>query len=175
MYAGTVPTLAGDRSGGEEEMGPVRGVHPRRGGDHPLLHEQIKEPPGKFRGALAVEAVKALALNGSSPALLLVDQIARKFKYRQVKKGAADALAGAAARLGISREELEDRIVPDLGFDERMERTFDYGSRRFTVRLTLSLEAEVYGEDGKRLKNLPSPENRMIRRRRMRPIMRSKR
>ncbi len=123
----------------------------------PLLHEQIKELPGKFRGALAVEAVKALALNGSSPALLLVDQIARKFKYRQVKKGAADALAGAAAQLGISREELEDRIVPDLGFDERMERTFDYGSRRFTVRLTLSLEAEVYGEDGKRLKNLPSP------------------
>ena len=66
-----------------------------------------------------------------------MDQIARKFKYRRVKKGAADALAGAAAQLGISREELEDRIVPDLGFDERMERTFDYGSRRFTVRLTL--------------------------------------
>ncbi len=124
----------------------------------PLLHQQIKELPGKFRGALAVEAVKALTLNGTSAALLVVDQISRKFKYRQVKKGAADALAGAALQLGISREDLEDRIVPDLGFDERMEQKFDYGSRSFTVRLTLSLEAEVYDADGKRLKNLPSPK-----------------
>ncbi len=48
--------------------------------------------------------------------------------------------------------------MPDLGFDERMEQKFDYGSRSFTVRLTLSLEAEVYDADGKRLKNLPSPK-----------------
>ena len=80
----------------------------------PLLYRLIKELPAKSRGAMAVEAVRALTLNGTSEALLLVDQISRKFKYRQVKKGAQEALANAAAELGISREELEDRIIPCL-------------------------------------------------------------
>lgn len=123
----------------------------------PLLQRQIKEWPAHARGAIAVEAVRALALNGSSTALLLVDQLSRKCKYRQVKKGAQEALAYAAAELGISQEELEDRIVPDLGFDAQMEQHFDYGARSFVVRLNTALELEVYGKDGKRLKNLPSP------------------
>lgn len=123
----------------------------------PILHEQIKEWPKAARGAMAAEAVRALSVNGSSTALLLVDQIARKFKFRQVKTAAADALAYAAGQLGITREELEDRIVPNLGFDEKMELSFDYGSRSFKVILSPALELEIYDENEKRLKNLPSP------------------
>ncbi len=123
----------------------------------PLLHQQIKELPARSRGAMAVEAVRALSLNGSSEALLLVDQISRKCKYRQVKKAAAEALEYAAGELGISRDELEDRIVPDLGFDSRAEQIFDYGKRSFTIRLMPSLELEVYTDQGKRLKNMPAP------------------
>ena len=78
---------------------------------------------------MAAEAVKALALNGSTAALLQVDQISRKFKFRQVKAAAGDALSFAAQQLGLSRDELEDRIVPNLGFDERMEQVIDYGAR----------------------------------------------
>ena len=66
----------------------------------------------------------------------------------------------AASQLGITKEELEDRIVPDLGFDERMEQTVDYGTRSFRVVLTSTLELEVYDENGKRLKNLPAPGKR---------------
>lgn len=123
----------------------------------PLLYQQIKEFPANSRGAMAAEAVRALALNGSSTALLLVDQISRKFKYRQVKKAAKEALEYAAKELGISKEELEDRIVPDLGFDARSEQHFDYGTRSFTARLMPSMELEIYNEQGKRLKNLPAP------------------
>lgn len=123
----------------------------------PVLHAQIQEWPKASRGAMAAEAVKALALNGSSTALLLVDQISRKFKFRQVKTAASEALSYAAEQLGITKAELEDRIVPDLGFNEQMEQTVDYGTRRFQVRLTAALELEVYDENGKRLKNLPSP------------------
>lgn len=126
----------------------------------PVLHAQIQEWPAASRGAMAAEAVKALALNGSATALLLVDQISRKFKFRQVKNAAGEALSYAARELGISRDELEDRIVPDLGFDERMERSFDYGSRRFKVILTPTLELQVYDEEGKKLKNLPAPGKR---------------
>ena len=123
----------------------------------PLFHRQIQEWPQHSRGALAAEAVKALALNGSSEALLLVDQISRKFKFRQVKTAAAQALDYAATALGISRAELEDRIVPTLGFDENLERTFDYGSRSFRVYLTPALELEIFDGEDKRLKNMPSP------------------
>lgn len=123
----------------------------------PALHAQIQEWPKASRGAMAAEAVKALALNGSSTALLMVDQIARKFKFRQVKAAAGEALSYAAEQLGITREELEDRIVPNLGFDERMERTFDYGTRSFQVLLTSALELQVYDETGKKLKSLPAP------------------
>ncbi len=129
------------------------------GGDAmvPVLYAQIQEWAKGTRGAMAAEAVRALALNGSSTALLQVDQIARKFRFRQVKAAAAAALSFAAEQLGITREELEDRIVPDLGFDERMEQVFDYGRRKFRVILTPALTLEVYDEKGKKLKNLPAP------------------
>lgn len=48
-------------------------------------------------------------------------------------------------------------MVPDLGFDEHMERHFDYGNRSFTVTLTPALEVEIYDGTGKRLKNMPAP------------------
>ncbi len=123
----------------------------------PVLYEQIKEWSEHSRGAIASDAVRALALNGSSEALLLLDQMSRKFKFRQIKNAAGEALSNAASELGISREELEDNLVTDMGFDGQMERTFDYGPRKFIVRLNQSLELEVYDENGKRFKNLPSP------------------
>ncbi len=126
----------------------------------PILYHQIQEWPQASRGALAAEAVKALALNGTAEALLLVDQIARKFKFRQVKNAAGTALSYAAEQLHISREELEDRIVPNLGFDEKMEQVFDYGARSFRVYLSPSLELEVFDGSGKKLKSLPAPGKR---------------
>lgn len=121
------------------------------------LHHQIQEWPQHARGAIAADAVQALALNPQPQALLLVDNIARKFKFKQVKAAAGKALEYAAEQLGLTREELEDKIVPNLGFDENMERHFDYGERSFTVTITPALEIEVFGEDGKKLKNLPAP------------------
>lgn len=123
----------------------------------PLFYRQIQDWPQHARGALAAEAVKALALNGSAEALLLVDQISRKFKFRQVKTAAAQALDYAASSLGLSRAELEDRIVPTLGFDENLRRTFDYGDRSFSVYLTPALELEIFDGEEKRLKNMPAP------------------
>ena len=122
----------------------------------PRLQHQINEWAAASRGAIAAEAVKALSLNDSPTALLIVDGIARKYKFKQVKKAAQDALQFAAAQLNLTVEELADRIVPDLGFDERMERHFDYGNRQFTVRISPSLEIEVTNDAGKKLKTLPA-------------------
>lgn len=122
-----------------------------------VFHSHIKEWPEASRGALAAEAVKALAITGSPKALLLVDSIAQKFKYRQVKVAAETALKEAASELGISKEELSDRVVPTLGFDSTMSQNIDYGSRHFKVYLGSSLELEIFDEGGKRLKTLPTP------------------
>ena len=135
------------------------------------LYRQIKEWPQKGRGAIACEAVKALSLSPLPQALLIVDGIARKFKFKQVRAAAGEALSFAASQLGITREELADRIVPDLGFDGNMERLFDYGERKFVVTITTALEIEIFeGVEadksphnltrGKKLKNLPAPGKR---------------
>ncbi len=117
----------------------------------------IKEWAENMRGAIAAEAVKAIALNGSPLALMTVDNLAHKFKQKQVKKAAAEAMDTAAEALGITADELGDKIVPDLGFDENMQRIFDYGTRKFKVYLTPALELEVYDETDKKLKTMPSP------------------
>jgi len=122
-----------------------------------LALKYIKEWAEASRGAIAAEAVRALAMNGGSSALMAVDNMAHKFKQRQVKNAAIEAMSKAAEELGITTEELGDKIVPDLEFDENMERVFDYGTRKFKVYLTPSLEVEVFDESNKKLKNMPAP------------------
>lgn len=123
----------------------------------PRLQHAINDWPQHARGAIACEAVTALTLSSDPAALLVVDSIFRKFKFRQVKAAAAAALKNAANELGITEEELADRIVPDLGFTADGSRIFDYGPRRFTVRLTPTLELSITNDAGKVVKNLPSP------------------
>lgn len=129
------------------------------GGDEAIncLTDYIKEWSKQslnMRVALAVKAVNAVALNGSSYALMTVDNISRKYKSRAVRAAAVDALANAAKQLGLTTQELADKIVPDMGFDEKMCRTFDFGSRKFSVYLTPQLDIEIF-EGEKKLKNLP--------------------
>lgn len=122
-----------------------------------LIHN-IEDWPKISRGAIAAEAVMALALNPSPAALLKVDNYARKFKFKQVKTAAGKAMDFAAEQLGVTRDVLEDKIVPNLGFDENMERVFDYGTRKFIVTLDTELNLQVRdAESGKKYKNIPAP------------------
>lgn len=122
--------------------------------------KNIKMWAENMRGAIAAEAVKALAMQGSSYALMSVDNMAHKFKQKQVRNAAVLALENVAEQLGITADELGDRIVPDLGFNENMERIFDYGTRKFKVYLTPNLEIEVFDEKDKKLKNIPAPSKK---------------
>ncbi len=123
----------------------------------PKLIHAINDWPKNARGAMACNAVAALSVSPDPAALVAVDSISRKFKFRQVKAAAAAALESAAQALGITAEELADRIVPTLDFAPDGSRVFDYGPRKFTVRLTPSLELAVTTEAGKTVKSMPSP------------------
>ena len=100
-----------------------------------------------MRTSIAGDAVRALAMSGNDEALVIVDNISRKFKGKSVRNSAINAMASAADGLGITAEELADRIVPDLGFDENLCRVFDYGKRQFNVYIRPSLELEIYQGD----------------------------
>lgn len=129
-------------------------------GGHKIMEnllQYIEQWTQNARGAIAAEAVRAIALNGSSEALVLVDNIAQKFKHKQVKNAAIKALCNAAEELGITSDELADKVVPTLGFNEKMERIFDYGPRKFKVYLTPALELEIFDEENKKRKSMPAP------------------
>ncbi len=131
------------------------------GGDAmvPVLRHQIDDWVKHARGALASRVVWALPLIGTDLALSTLNDIANRVKHKQVKAAATQAFANAAQMLGITQESLQDRVAPRLGLDERGERTFDYGTRQFIVRLAPDLSLSVRDATGKaiKLQSVPAP------------------
>lgn len=122
-----------------------------------LLKKQIDEWALGTRGAIAAAAVQAMALSLSRLALMTINSMAFKYKHKQVRNAAKAALSLAAKARGITEEELEDQLVPNLGFNTRGEKTIDYGSRTFTAYLTPDLKIELKTGEGKPIKSLPKP------------------
>lgn len=122
-----------------------------------LLKKQIDEWALGIRGAIAASAVQALALSPSHLALMAINSMAFKYKHKQVRNAAKEALRLAAKTRGMTEEELEDQLIPDLGFNKRGEKKIDYGSRTFTAYLTPGLKVELKTMEGKQIKSLPKP------------------
>ena len=112
------------------------------------LKKQIDEWALGMRGAIAAAAVQALALSPSHIGLMSIHAMSFKYKHKQVRNAAKEALNLAAKTRGITEEELEDQLVPHLGFNKRGEKTIDYGSRTFTAYLTPNLKIELKTEEG---------------------------
>ena len=121
------------------------------------LCESIEPWADAFRGALACDVMDALALGGDFNALAVLDDLSRKAKFPQIRRGAAAALENAARERGVTVEELGDRLVPDLGFSADGTRAFDYGRRRFIVRMDGQRTLSVTNEAGRPLKRFPAP------------------
>ncbi|WP_433330312.1 DUF4132 domain-containing protein [Spirillospora sp. CA-294931] len=117
----------------------------------------IKAWPGEGHHAMAVKGLDVLAAIGGEVALTELDGISRKAKFKALKARAQEKLAEVADRLGLSTEQLADRLVPDLGLDAGGGLVLDYGPRRFTVGFDEHLRPFVADEDGTRRKTLPKP------------------
>ncbi|RPK31493.1 DUF4132 domain-containing protein [Paenibacillus xylanexedens] len=123
-----------------------------------ILAPQIKEWTENSRGAIAADAVKVLAYLKDPSALMAIDKIKRGVKNRQVKGAAEEALQLAADNMGLTSEQLEDRLVTTLGFDEKGTMQLSYGERSFLVKVNGDLQVVVLNEDtGKSVKSLPAP------------------
>jgi hypothetical protein len=105
--------------------------------------------------------LETLARLGSDVALMQLDAIARKNRIASVRQAAAEKLAQAAAERGLRGDELEDRLAPDLGLDERGSLLLDFGPRQFHVGFDESLvpfvRESLDGRPGARLATAPRP------------------
>jgi hypothetical protein len=129
------------------------------GGDASALRltPLVRAWPGESQHQRAVLGLECLRAIGSDTALMQLNGIAQKLKFQALKKKAQEAMEAVARDRGLTRDELEDRIVPDLDLDERGSRVFDFGPRQFRVVLGPALSPLVRDEEGKAKADLPKP------------------
>jgi predicted DNA-binding WGR domain protein len=123
----------------------------------------IRAWPGEAAHARAVTGLDVLATIGSDVALMLLNGIAQKVKFKGLQDKAREKIDAIAEARGLSTEELEDRLAPDLGLDEQGTMRLDFGPRAFKVGFDETLKPYVRetgadGVDGARLPDLPKPK-----------------
>jgi hypothetical protein len=122
-----------------------------------MLAPLIREWPGQSQHKRAVSGLAVLGAIGSEEALRAIQVIADRVKFKALKEEAGRQITRIAADLGLSREQLADRLVPDFGLGEEAALVLDYGPRRFTVAFDEALKPFVTDEAGKPRKTLPKP------------------
>jgi hypothetical protein len=121
------------------------------------LSPLIRVWPGEGGHARAVTGLDVLTAIGGDTALIHLYGISQKVKFKGLKETAQRRIAAIADDLRLTRDQLADRLVPDLGLDAAGALELDYGPRRFTVFFDEQLRPGVADESGRRLKSLPKP------------------
>lgn len=117
----------------------------------------IRSWPGKSQHKRAVTGLEVLAQIGTDIALMQLNGIALKIKFKGLREKAQQKIAQIAEQRELTVDELGDRIVPDLGLDKQGSITLDFGSRQFIVRFDEALKPFICDMRGRRFKNLPRP------------------
>jgi hypothetical protein len=89
---------------------------------------------------------------------MVIDDARRRFahKYTNIGDAATAAFDAAAKRMGMSRDELADRVIPTLGFEPDQPRLIEIGDRTIEVKLGLDLKLGYVDTDKQKpIKSLP--------------------
>lgn len=121
------------------------------------LTPRIMKWPGQSGHARALTGLGVLVEIGTEVALLHLHHIAERSRFTGLRSAAQQRIGRLAEKLGLTAEQLADRLVPDFGLDDDGSLTLDYGSRSFAVRFDEELKPCVVDTNGKLLKNLPRP------------------
>ena len=113
--------------------------------------------PGESGHNKAVIGLEVLTTIGSDVALMHLHGIAQRSRFTGLKNAAREKMAQVADSLGLTAEQLADRLVPDFGLDSDGSLRLDYGPRQFVVGFDEQLKPYVTDAGGKRLKALPKP------------------
>jgi Domain of unknown function (DUF4132) len=124
----------------------------------PILNQVVQTWAGSGRGQMAEWAVQALALLGTDAALMSVCEAATRYRNKNKNVGAAAeaAFAATADRLGVTVDELGDRVVPWLGFEPGRPRVVEDGGKRIEVTIGPDFKLRYHDlEKGKVVASLP--------------------
>ncbi|MEZ4336446.1 MAG: DUF4132 domain-containing protein [Sandaracinaceae bacterium] len=114
----------------------------------------LAEWQGRGAAARAGRLLDAIAAMGTERALLELDRVARKDRYRRLRTRAREAVAKAGAALGLSGDELEDRLAPTLGLDPTGRLVLDLGAHALEVRFDEHLRPRLL-EEGRERNRFP--------------------
>ncbi|MFC9996826.1 DUF4132 domain-containing protein [Nocardia sp. NPDC127526] len=118
------------------------------------LLEHVRANRSDRRSVTVLDAFVAI---GSDAALLALKFISEKVKTTRVRQGARERIEAVADRMGLSADQLADRLVPDLGLRADGAIELDFGPRRFVVGFDEQLRPIIATADGQRVKTLPRP------------------
>ncbi|MFC4070059.1 DUF4132 domain-containing protein [Actinoplanes subglobosus] len=113
--------------------------------------------PTQGMPARAITGLSVLAGIGTDGALMHIHRISQRAKSTPLRKAAAARIGEVAESLGLTADQLADRLVPDFGLAADGSLRLDYGPRQFVVGFDEQLRPFVTDGVGKRLKALPKP------------------
>lgn len=88
-------------------------------------------------------------------AIQLLLATANRFRTKGIREAAEIHVREIAERKGWTLDELSDRTIPGIGFEDKPEMVIDYGARKFVVRLDKEFDFVITNEEGKVVKSLP--------------------
>ena len=94
---------------------------------------------------------------GTDMALMHLHGISQRVKYKGIKAAANERIEQLARDLGLTKEQLADRLVPELGLSDDGALELDFGPRQFTVSFDEALKPILRDGAGKLRKSLPKP------------------
>ncbi|MEV6276132.1 DUF4132 domain-containing protein [Nocardia sp. NPDC051832] len=102
-------------------------------------------------------ALDTLVALGSHAALLALRDLSEKADKSAVRDSARSRITDVAEVLGLTPDQLADRLVPDLGLRADGTALLDFGPRQFTVDFDEQLRTVLIRGDGTVVKALPKP------------------
>jgi len=127
-------------------------------GDETLLEYLIKifnKVYEEKRMKMAQFVIGTIALVGTDKALRFIEFVSRKYKKKAaLHEYCLNALNIAAKELGITADELSEKIIPDFGFDG-LYRTIDVEGEEYRVFVAKDFKLQYINEDNKIRKSLP--------------------
>jgi predicted DNA-binding WGR domain protein len=120
----------------------------------------IRTWPGESQHQRAVTGLDVLGDIGTDVALMMLNGIAQKVKFKGLQERARQKMEEIAGKRGFTAEQLADRLVPDLDLEDDGSKTLDFGPRSFRVGFDEVLSPFVMDATGARLKDLPKPNSK---------------
>ncbi len=120
----------------------------------PIVHRYVKQWYG-YRAAQCKALLQVLAWIEHPSATQVVLSVANRFRTKGIQEEALRLCQLLAERKGWTMDELADRTIPTVGFDEVGRMELDYGTRKFTATLSDEMAITLTNQNGKVIASLP--------------------